>query len=202
MKLRSNMFRRFGFLLALGGPMFCSAGESPERQIREMNQFQEYVLAQGEVYKIYVKKDDGVTTVTFPSAISKIAGVNVSTDGSTDFQISAQPGGYYFNLAALKEGAAGTLTVVFNRKTYILYLVQDNAKAFAAVNFTGGSGGGPGGRRPLRRRNTGKTALADRYGQGIRSAYAALSDRAAGIRNARPPRRCFSLKSSGWSCWK
>lgn len=44
---------------------------------------------------------------------------------------------------ALKEGAAGTLTVVFNRKTYILYLVQDNAKAFAAVNFTGGSGGGP-----------------------------------------------------------
>lgn len=143
MMLRSNMFRRFGFLLALGGPMFCSAGESPERQIREMNQFQEYVLAQGEVYKIYVKKDDGVTTVTFPSAISKIAGVNVSTDGSTDFQISAQPGGYYFNLAALKEGAAGTLTVVFNRKTYILYLVQDNAKAFAAVNFTGGSGGGP-----------------------------------------------------------
>ena len=84
-----------------------------------------------------------MTTVTFPSAISKIAGVNVSTDGSTDFQISAQPGGYYFNLAALKEGAAGTLTVVFNRKTYILYLVQDNAKAFAAVNFTGGSGGGP-----------------------------------------------------------
>ena len=64
MMLRSNMFRRFGFLLALGGPMFCPAGESPERQIREMNQFQEYVLAQGEVYKIYVKKDDGVTTVT------------------------------------------------------------------------------------------------------------------------------------------
>ena len=143
MMLRSNMFCRFGFLLALGGPMFCPAGESPERQIREMNQFREYVLAQGEVYKIYVKKDDGVTTVTFPSAISKIAGVNVSTDGSADFQISAQPGGYYFNLAALKEGAAGTLTVVFNRKTYILYLVQDNAKAFAAVNFTGGSGGGP-----------------------------------------------------------
>ena len=32
--------------------------------------------------------------------------------------------------------------MVFNRKTYILYLVQDNEKAFAAVNFTGGSGGG------------------------------------------------------------
>ena len=113
-----------------------------EKKILNMNQFKEYTLAQGEIYKVFVKKDDGATTVTFPSAISKIAGVNVSTDGSTDFQISAQPGGYYFNLVALREGATGTLTVVFNRKTYILYLVQDNEKAFAAVNFTGGSGRG------------------------------------------------------------
>lgn len=113
-----------------------------EKKILNMNQFKEYTLAQGEIYKVFVKKDDGATTVTFPSAISKIAGVNVSVDGSTDFQISAQPGGYYFNLVALREGATGTLTVVFNRKTYILYLVQDNEKAFAAVNFTGGSGSG------------------------------------------------------------
>ena len=113
-----------------------------EKKILDMNQFKEYTLAQGEIYKVFVKKDDGATTVTFPSAISKIAGVNVSVDGSTDFQISAQPGGYYFNLVALREGATGTLTVVFNRKTYILYLVQDNEKAFAAVNFTGGSGSG------------------------------------------------------------
>lgn len=113
-----------------------------EKKILNMNQFKEYTLAQGEIYKVFVKKDDGATTVTFPSAISKIAGVNVSIDGSTDFQISAQPGGYYFNLVALREGATGTLTVVFNRKTYILYLVQDNEKAFAAVNFIGGSGSG------------------------------------------------------------
>ena len=113
-----------------------------EKKILNMNQFKEYTLAQGEIYKVFVKKDDGATTVTFPSAISKIAGVNVSVDGSTDFQISAQPGGYYFNLVALREGATGTLTVVFNRKTYILYLVQNNEKAFAAVNFIGGSGSG------------------------------------------------------------
>lgn len=113
-----------------------------EKKIMNMNQFKEYTLAQGEIYKVFVKKDDGTTTVTFPSAISKIAGINVSVDGSTDFQISAQPGGYYFNLVALREGATGTLTVVFNRKTYILYLVQDNEKAFAAVNFIGGSGSG------------------------------------------------------------
>ena len=62
-----------------------------EKKILDMNQFKEYTLAQGEIYKVFVKKDDGATTVTFPSAISKIAGVNVSIDGSTDFQISAQP---------------------------------------------------------------------------------------------------------------
>lgn len=61
-----------------------------ETKILNMNQFKEYTLAQGEIYKVFVKKDDGATTVTFPSAISKIAGVNVSVDGSTDFQISAQ----------------------------------------------------------------------------------------------------------------
>ena len=113
-----------------------------EKKILNMYPFKEDTLAQVEIYKVFVKKDDGATTVTFPSAIYKIAGVNVSIDGSTDCQISAQPGGYYFNLVALREGATGTLTVVFNRKTYILYLVQDNEKAFAAVNFTGGSGSG------------------------------------------------------------
>ena len=146
MVLKGKMINRLAVAVLVFAASFAvTAGEpekADEKKIRNLNQFQEYVLAQGEIFKVFVKKDDGATTVTFPSAISKIAGVNVSTDGSTDFQISAQPGGYYFNLVALREGATGTLTVVFNRKTYILYLVQDNEKAFAAVNFTGGSGNG------------------------------------------------------------
>ena len=146
MVLNGKMINRLAVAVLVFAASFAvTAGEpekADEKKIRNLNQFQEYVLAQGEIFKVFVKKDDGATTVTFPSAISKIAGVNVSTDGSTDFQISAQPGGYYFNLVALREGATGTLTVVFNRKTYIIYLVQDNEKAFAAVNFTGGSGNG------------------------------------------------------------
>lgn len=42
----------------------------------------------------------------------------------------------------MKKGATGTLTVIHNRQTYILYLKQDDKKAFAAVNFTAGSGSG------------------------------------------------------------
>ena len=62
------------------------------KEVKAINQFREFRLDQGQIYELYVKTGDGVTTVTFPSAISKIAGVNVSVDGSSDFLISAKPG--------------------------------------------------------------------------------------------------------------
>ena len=110
--------------------------------VEHMNRYREFQLVPGEIYRIKVKKDDGVTTVTFPSAISRIAGVNVAANGSGDFLIAAKAGSHYFSLVALKPGVSGTLTVVYNRKTYILYLVHDAKEADAAVNFTGSSSGG------------------------------------------------------------
>lgn len=130
----------FTLALLCGGALALHAAEVSQA-VADINQFQEFRLAQGEIYELYVKSGDGTTTVTFPSAISKIAGVNVATDGSSDFLIAAKPGSYYFNLVALKKGATGTLTVIHNRRTYILYLRQDDKKAFAAVNFAASSGG-------------------------------------------------------------
>lgn len=132
----------FTLALLCGGALAVHAAEVPPA-VADVNQFQEFRLAQGEIYELYVKSGDGTTTVTFPSAISKIAGVNVAADASSDFLIAAKPGSYYFNLVALKKGATGTLTVIHNRQTYILYLKQDDKKAFAAVNFAAGSGGSP-----------------------------------------------------------
>lgn len=117
-----------------------NATELPE-SVQKNNLFQEFRLGQGMIYEVYVKSGDGVTTVTFPSAISKIAGVNVAMDGSSDFVIAAKPGSYYFNIMAQKKGATGTLTVIHNRQTYILYLKQDDSKAYASVNFAASSGG-------------------------------------------------------------
>ncbi len=130
------------FLALICGSLFAAQARELPKSISDTNRFQEFHLAQGEIYELYVKFGDGVTTVTFPSAISKIAGVNVATDGSGDFLIAAKPGSYYFNLVALKKGASGTLTVIYNRRTYILYLRQDDKKAFAAVNFAAGASGG------------------------------------------------------------
>lgn len=120
----------------MAGTVFAS--EPGPEEIKRQNQYVEYRLMQGEIYRICVKMNDGVTTVQFPSAITEIAGKNVSADGKSadsDFIIQAQAGSYYFNLAALKKGATGTLTVTHNRKLYILYLVQSEDEAFASVVF-------------------------------------------------------------------
>ena len=126
---------KFSSLAAmLTGCLFAS--EPTPEEIKIQNQYVEYRLTQGEIYRVYVKMNDGVTTVQFPSAITEIAGKNVSADGkNADFIIQAQAGSYYFNIAALKSGASGTLTVTHNRKLYILYLIQSDKEAYASVVF-------------------------------------------------------------------
>lgn len=137
---RKTIFLALLFGVAVQFPMFAESDEEKEARILRNNQYKEYSLEQGIVYKIYVKKDDGVTTVTFPSNIAKIAGMNVSLEPNADFMLSAKAGSYYFNVTALKEKATGTLTVVYNRKSYALYLIHDPNQAYASVNF--GRGGG------------------------------------------------------------
>ena len=123
-----------GLAALLAGTLFAS--EPTPEEIKLQNQYVEYRLSQGEIYRVCVKMNDGVTTVQFPSAITEIAGKNVSADGKgADFIIQAQPGSYYFNLAAVKKGATGTLTVTHNRKLYILYLIQSDKEAYASVVF-------------------------------------------------------------------
>ena len=132
---------KFLTLVLFCGTVFAVHAADVPENVKERNQFREFQLGQGMIYEVYVKSGDGVTTVTFPSAISKIAGVNVAMDGSSDFVIAAKPGSYYFNIMAQKKGATGTLTVIHNRQTYILYLKQDDKKAYASVNFAASSGG-------------------------------------------------------------
>ena len=80
-----------GLAALLAGTLFAS--EPTPEEIKLQNQYVEYHLSQGEIYRVCVKMNDGVTTVQFPSAITEIAGKNVSADGKgTDFIIQAQPG--------------------------------------------------------------------------------------------------------------
>ena len=135
MKLLSSLVLTFFAVIAV------MANEPTPEEVRLQNQYIEYRLMQGEIYRICVKMNDGVTTIQFPSGISEIAGKNISIDGKgTDFQIAAQPGTYYFNVSALKPGVSTTLTVTYNRQLYILYLIQSDKEAYASVVFGKNSG--------------------------------------------------------------
>ena len=135
MKLLSSLVLTFFAVIAV------MANEPTPEEVRLQNQYIEYRLMQGEIYRICVKMNDGVTTIQFPSRISEIAGKNISVDGKgTDFQIAAQPGSYYFNVSALKPGVSTTLTVTYNRQLYILYLIQSDKEAYASVVFGKNSG--------------------------------------------------------------
>ena len=135
MKLLSSLALTFFSVIAV------MANEPTPEEVRMQNQYIEYRLMQGEIYRICVKMNDGVTTIQFPSGISEIAGKNISVDGKgTDFQIAAQPGSYYFNVSALKPGISTTLTVTYNRQLYILYLIQSDKEAYASVVFGKSSG--------------------------------------------------------------
>lgn len=135
MKLLSLLSLAFFAVIAV------MANEPTPEEVRLQNQYIEYRLMQGEIYRICVKMNDGVTTIQFPSGISEIAGKNISVDGKgTDFQIAAQPGSYYFNVSALKPGVSTTLTVTYNRQLYILYLIQSDKEAYASVVFGKNSG--------------------------------------------------------------
>ena len=75
MKLLSSL------ALAFFTAVTVMANEPTPEEIRLQNQYIEYRLMQGEIYRICVKMNDGVTTIQFPSRISEIAGKNISVDG-------------------------------------------------------------------------------------------------------------------------
>jgi hypothetical protein len=76
------------------------------------------------IYDIPVASKTGTTTVMFPSEISGLfaKSVAVQDQENAGFLISFTPGNFYFTIRALKKDAEDHLTVIFNRKAYILHM--------------------------------------------------------------------------------
>jgi len=91
------------------------------------------------IYKIPVAFQSGNTTVLFPSAISGLYGksVAVQEQPNADFILSFTQGNFYFAVRALKKDAEDHLTVIFNRKAYVLHLLAAE-KPFYSVTFLQG----------------------------------------------------------------
>ena len=104
-----------------------------------------YKLDNKQLYPINTYFTRGVTTVMFPGQIEGIAAGNVAMNAvkhnvngspSCDFLMSFQPGNYYFSIRALKTQSSGTINIVYGRKTYIIKLQENEAKAMSTVTFS------------------------------------------------------------------
>jgi hypothetical protein len=99
------------------------------------------------IYDIPVASKSGTTTIMFPSEISGLyaKSVAIQEQENAGFLISFTPGNFYFSIRALKPDAEDHLTVIFNRKAYVLHLKASD-RPFYNVTFyqdqrTGKDGG-------------------------------------------------------------
>lgn len=122
--------------------VLCLSGRAQQNETIKQFELDEYTIR-----KIFVHFDKGVTTFMFPTALTGIYGSNVTanTEQQGDFLLSYAPGNYYFSVRALKKNAEGSLNVIYNRKTYVLHLRQDD-KESPAGSVTFFTGKGTGGR--------------------------------------------------------
>lgn len=88
------------------------------------------------IYDIPVASESGTTTIMFPSEISGLysKSVSVQEQENAGFLISFTPGNFYFSIRALKPDAEDHLTVIFNRKAYVLHLKASD-RPFYNVTF-------------------------------------------------------------------
>ena len=88
------------------------------------------------IYDIPVASKSGTTTIMFPSEISGLFAKSVAAQEQENagFLISFTPGNFYFSIRALKPDAEDHLTVIFNRKAYVLNL-KASEQPFYNVTF-------------------------------------------------------------------
>jgi hypothetical protein len=89
------------------------------------------------IYNLPVAFKSGNTTVLFPSAISGLyaKSVAVQEQANADFLISFTPGNFYFTVRALKPNVEDHLTVIHNRKAYVLHLTASEQPLYTVTFF-------------------------------------------------------------------
>lgn len=98
------------------------------------------------IYNIPVAFKSGTTTIMFPSAISGLYAKSVAMQEQENagFLISFTPGNFYFAIRALKPNAEDHLTVIFNRKAYVLHLTASENPFYDVTFFHEGRRGKDG----------------------------------------------------------
>ncbi len=100
------------------------------------------------IYDIPVAQKTGTTTIMFPSEISGLYAKSISTQEQENagFLITFTPGNFYFTIRALKSDAEDHLTVIFNRKAYVLHLKASEKPSYNVTFYQDERQGKDGGR--------------------------------------------------------
>ena len=100
------------------------------------------------IYDIPVAQKTGTTTVMFPSEISGLYAKSISTQEQENagFLITFTPGNFYFTIRALLPDAEDHLTVIFNRKAYVLHLKASEKPSYNVTFYQDERQGKDGGR--------------------------------------------------------
>lgn len=96
-----------------------------------------YPLDEYTIQTVPVSRDT-VTTVSFPGPITAIQGSRFTPGGNRLdlFQVDYQKGSYFLSLRSLQRGARANLNVIWNRKTYVLDVVDSTEPVLSAMfNF-------------------------------------------------------------------
>ena len=123
------MKRALALALLIAGPRL-DGGEIVQKRLDEF-----------VIYKIPVTFQSGNTTILFPSAISGLyaRSVAVQEQPNADFLLSFTPGNFYFAVRALKKDAEDHLTVIYNKKAYVLHLAASDKPFYSVRFFQGGN---------------------------------------------------------------
>lgn len=96
----------------------------------------------------------GTTTVLFPAQISGLyaKSVAIQEQENAGFLLTFTPGNFYFTVRALKPDAEDHLTVIYNRKAYVLRLMASENPFYSVTFFEDSASGtrGNGGVSPER----------------------------------------------------
>jgi len=101
------------------------------------------------IYNLPVAFKSGNTTILFPSEISGLYAKSVAVEeqSNANFLLSFTPGNSYFTIRALKPNAEDHLTVLYNRRAYVLHLTASE-QPFYTITFFWNTNG-KGGARPV-----------------------------------------------------
>ncbi len=117
-------------------PSFRRVDLDQRRQSLGHNTIKTYVLDDENVFVIRVPQPNkGVTTLSFPAAITALQGSNVSLAPHPDarFIIDYTSGSNFFSLVSTGRGETN-LNVIYKNKTYVLDLIASDKPDYA-VNF-------------------------------------------------------------------